>query len=69
MARVQISYASIRHEVPLLHSMALSNAHPHRELAESVGLLIAAGADIDAKAAALKGDDRIALLCAASSRR
>jgi ankyrin repeat protein len=34
--------------VPLLHSMACTNAHPHRELAESVSLLVAAGADIDA---------------------
>jgi uncharacterized protein len=65
MARVQIKDALNRHEVPLLHSMALTNAHPHRELAESVGLLMAAGADINDKAADCEGDDRTALMCAA----
>jgi ankyrin repeat protein len=35
-------------KVPLLHTVALTNRHPHKELAESVRLLIAAGADINA---------------------
>jgi ankyrin repeat protein len=33
--------------VPLLHNVVATNAHPHRELAESVRLLLAAGADIE----------------------
>jgi hypothetical protein len=37
-------------QLPLLHHMALSNSHPHRELAEVVRLLIEAGADINVKA-------------------
>jgi hypothetical protein len=35
--------------LPLLHHMVCTNAHPHRELAESVQLLRDAGADLDAK--------------------
>jgi Ankyrin repeats (3 copies) len=49
--------------VPLLHYMAITSAHPHRELAESVQLLVAAGADINAKSASEK-DARTALMCA-----
>jgi hypothetical protein len=37
----------VSNNIPLLHNMALTNAHPHSELAESVGLLVAAGADIN----------------------
>jgi ankyrin repeat protein len=33
---------------PLLFSLVTTNAHPHRELAESVRLLVDAGADINA---------------------
>jgi uncharacterized protein len=33
--------------IPLLHYVALYNPHPHRELAESIKLLIDAGADIN----------------------
>jgi uncharacterized protein len=43
-------------QLPLLHSMALASAHPHRELAESVRLLVEAGADINAKRAGPDGD-------------
>eukprot|EP00953_Heterococcus_sp_UTEX-ZZ885_P034585 17899-Heterococcus_DN1.PRE.2 len=50
--------------VPLLHSMALRNAHPHRALAESVRMLVAAGADINAKSANRHGDSCTALMCA-----
>jgi hypothetical protein len=35
-------------QVPLLHAMTCANVHPHRELGESVRLLVAAGADINA---------------------
>jgi hypothetical protein len=40
--------------LPLLHSMAFTNAHPHRELAESVKLLVAAGVDINASLLSLE---------------
>jgi ankyrin repeat protein len=50
-------------QVPLLHYMALNNPHPHTELAESVRLLIAAGADINAMLCP-DSDDRTALMCA-----
>eukprot|EP00953_Heterococcus_sp_UTEX-ZZ885_P008098 4862-Heterococcus_DN1.PRE.1 len=43
-------------QVPLLHYMASYNAHPHTELAESVKLLVEAGADIDAKVIAASDD-------------
>jgi uncharacterized protein len=52
-------------QLPLLHCMAFLNAQPHEELAESVRLLVAAGADINAKIADPAGDKRTALLCAA----
>jgi hypothetical protein len=52
-------------QVPLLHSMAYTSAHPHRHLAESVRLLMDAGADINAKAKDPDGDERTALMCAA----
>jgi uncharacterized protein len=54
LARGSIDAATHRGEalllqnVPLLHHMAFKNAHPHNELAESVKLLVAAGADINA---------------------
>jgi ankyrin repeat protein len=50
-------------QLPLLHHMALSNSHPHTELADSVRLLIEAGADINAKTGPAD-DDRTALMCA-----
>jgi uncharacterized protein len=34
-------------QIPLLHYMALYNLHPHKELAECVSLMVAAGADIN----------------------
>jgi ankyrin repeat protein len=52
-------------QLPLLHRIAFRNAHSHRELAESVRLLIDAGADINATAAGPDGDERTALMCAA----
>jgi ankyrin repeat protein len=51
-------------QLPLLHYMAFRNAHPHSELAESVKLLVAAGADINAKAAGPDGNERTAFMCA-----
>jgi ankyrin repeat protein len=53
-------------QLPLLHHMALSNSHPHKELAESVRLLAAAGADINAMSGP-DGDERTALVCASQS--
>jgi uncharacterized protein len=47
--------------LPLLHYMTLYNQHPHRELAESVRLLVEAGADINLRAGP-DGDDRTALI-------
>jgi ankyrin repeat protein len=50
-----------KHQIPLLHYMTLFNAHSHRELAESVRLLIEAGADIN-----IRGPDRrtaLTVLC------
>jgi Ankyrin repeats (3 copies)/Ankyrin repeats (many copies) len=53
-------------QLPLLLCIACANAHPHRELAESVRLLVGAGADINAKAAAEPdGDEHTALMFAA----
>jgi Ankyrin repeats (3 copies) len=52
-------------QLPLLHNMAVTNAHPHRELAESVRLLIDAGADINAEATGPAGEQLTALTCAA----
>jgi ankyrin repeat protein len=50
-------------QVPLLHYMALHNSHPHTDLAESVRLLIEAGADIDAMSR-FGAEERTALMCA-----
>jgi ankyrin repeat protein len=49
--------------MPLLHSMVFLAEHPHRELAECVRLLVAAGADINATAN-YDGDERTALMYA-----
>jgi ankyrin repeat protein len=46
--------------IPLLHYLALHNKHPHTELAESVRLLIEAGADISA----VGPDNDTPLMCA-----
>jgi uncharacterized protein len=48
----------------LLHNVVFTNAHPHRELAESVRLLVAAGADINAVFTDSGGDEHTALMCA-----
>jgi hypothetical protein len=55
-------------QLPLLHAIAFRNAHPHRELTESVRLLIDTGTDINAKAAGPDGDERTALMCAAERK-
>jgi uncharacterized protein len=61
---VQVQGTTLKPQALLLHSMALTNAHPHRELAESVRLLVAAGADINRKTTGPQGDERTALMCA-----
>jgi uncharacterized protein len=55
-------------QAPLLHSMAVTNAHPHKELAESVRLLVAAGADINAAFTDRFGFEKTALVWATSKR-
>jgi ankyrin repeat protein len=52
----------------LMHSMALRNAHPHKQLAESVRLLVAAGADIDTYSTSRTGTARTALMHASERR-
>jgi ankyrin repeat protein len=54
-------------QAPLLHSIVCFNAHPHRELAESVRLLIEAGADIDAAFTDSNGVAFTAVMFAAES--
>jgi Ankyrin repeats (3 copies) len=46
--------------------MAVTNAHPHRELAESVRLLVEAGADINATVTDRLGFEKTALVWATS---
>jgi ankyrin repeat protein len=48
---VRHQHGLITLQLPLLHIMAFTSAHPHKELAESVGLLMDAGADINDKRA------------------
>jgi uncharacterized protein len=50
--------------VPLLHSIVVRNEHPHRKLAESVRLLVAAGASINATCSTDYGGDCTALMYA-----
>jgi Ankyrin repeat len=52
----------------MLHVMAHLNPHPHTELAESVKLLIDAGADINAFNKIPDGTVQTALMCAAQTR-
>jgi hypothetical protein len=54
-------------QMPLLHHMAFYNLHPHKELCESVRLLIEAGADINAKSS-VDHRDCTALVCASGRR-
>jgi Ankyrin repeat len=53
---------NIKH-MPIVHNMAYRNAHPHTEVAESMRLLIAAGADINIKAGP-EHDARTAMMLA-----
>jgi ankyrin repeat protein len=53
-------------QLPLLHFMVLFNVHPHKELAESVKLLVEAGADINTLSGP-HGDQRTVLMCASQS--
>jgi ankyrin repeat protein len=54
---------NMQQQMPILHSMAYRNAHPHTELAESVRLMVAAGADINITAGP-EHDARTALMLA-----
>jgi ankyrin repeat protein len=56
-------------QLPLLHSMASTNAHPHRELAESVRMLVDAGADINAVSTDAEEVGLTALILAAGLER
>jgi hypothetical protein len=40
MAVVQFTNEADAQQIPVLHYMAMHNAHPHTELAESVKLLL-----------------------------
>jgi uncharacterized protein len=51
-------------QLPLLHHMVFTNAHPHRELRESVRLLNDAGAHINMKNTYGEGAERTALFSA-----
>jgi Ankyrin repeats (3 copies) len=51
-------------QLPLFLNMAYNNAHPHKELAESVRLLVDASADINSKTAGTEGTERTVLVCA-----
>jgi uncharacterized protein len=62
VAVVQGRLADYILHMPLLHCMALTNAHPHRELGESVRLLVEAGADINASFTDSNGVDHISLM-------
>jgi ankyrin repeat protein len=68
VASVLVEGEAFNMQVLLLHSMALTNTHPHRELAESVMLVIAAGADINAEAVGPECNQRTALMCAAGRK-
>jgi hypothetical protein len=65
-ARAEVRGAESLRLVPLLHSMIFTNARPHRELGDSVRLLLAAGADFQ-KTITFDGDELTALMCAADS--
>eukprot|EP00953_Heterococcus_sp_UTEX-ZZ885_P039712 20348-Heterococcus_DN1.PRE.1 len=64
VAPVELTGTGCVLQVQPLHSMAMLNAHPHTELPESVRLLVAAGADINAKAAGPGDNDNTALMYA-----
>jgi uncharacterized protein len=55
-------------QLPLLHNLVLMNAHPHRELVESVQLLLDAGADINVSYAGDDGVGCTAMMCAAQRK-
>jgi ankyrin repeat protein len=55
-------------QLPLLLHIASTSRHPHRELAESVMLLVDAGADINTTYTDSKGLGFTALICATESR-
>jgi uncharacterized protein len=68
-ARLRVDGAEHMVQLPILHSMAMTNAHPHRELAESVRLLVEAGANINAAGLNAAGlNDRTTLMCAGDRR-
>ena len=64
-ALTQAKEVTAMQQLPFLHNMVLANAHPHKYLAESVQLLIDAGADIDAKmVCSASHNERTALMLA-----
>jgi uncharacterized protein len=65
MAAVRCDHSTGMLQFSLLHCVALTNSHPHKELAESVRLLVAAGANINARSADLQGEARPVLMSAA----
>jgi uncharacterized protein len=67
VAVVQVKFSGRMVQVPLLHNIAMFNAHPHTELAESVRLLIDAGADINAPFTVAYGFDTTIVASAAQN--
>jgi ankyrin repeat protein len=51
---------------PLIAAMVQRNRHPHTELAQSVGLLVSAGADVNATCSETAGYGRTALMWASA---
>jgi ankyrin repeat protein len=60
-----VSFQGFEQQISLLHYMAVHNPRPHSELAESVRLLVAAGADINTMVA-FGPDGSTALMCAST---
>jgi uncharacterized protein len=65
---VELQGATALVTVPLLHNVASRNAHPHRELAETVRLLVDAGADINAPSKYSETLCSTALMCAVARK-
>jgi hypothetical protein len=70
MAVVSVRGAEGVVQLPILHNIAYESAHPHRELAESVQLLIDAGADVNvtSKSTGPESDDERSPLMNAAER-
>jgi ankyrin repeat protein len=66
-ANVLVYLEAIHMQIPLLHYIVFRNKHPHRELAASVRLLVAAGVDFNAASGPENGEQLTAFVCAVES--